>query len=55
MILYGELKQSRFDGEKRFILSFNVEKLADQAGMSVDDFIRETIEINPQFERVYTR
>ena len=50
MILIAELYN-----RKKLILTYKAEKEADQAGMSVDEFIKEILKINPQFSRGYAK
>ena len=53
MIMYAEIKgQSR---KERVILSYNIEKELERNKMSIDDYLKETLMLNPDFERVYCR
>lgn len=53
MIMYAQIRgQSK--GEK-VILSYNIEKELGRNKMSIDDYLKETLILNPDFERVYCR
>ena len=53
MIMYAEIKgQSR---KERVILSYNIEKELKRNKISIDDYLKETLMLNPDFERVYCR
>jgi len=53
MIMYAEIKgQSR---KERVILSYNIEKELERNKISIDDYLKETLMLNPDFERVYCR
>ena len=56
MIMYAQLAgQDKSKGVSSIILSYDVEADAEQQGMTVDEYLRKTLELNPQFERVYCR
>lgn len=53
MIMYAQIKgQSK---KERVILSYNIEKELERNKMSIDDYLKETLMLNPDFERVYCR
>ena len=53
MIMYAQIKGQSM-GE-RVILSYNIEKELERNKMSIDDYLKETLMLNPDFERVYCR
>ncbi len=56
MIMYAQLAgQDKSKGVLSIIFSYDVEADAQEHGMTVDDYLRRTLELNPQFERVYCR
>ena len=40
---------------ERVILSYNIEKELERNKMSIGDYVKETLRLNPDFERVYCR
>ena len=52
MIMYAQIKQSK---KERVILSNNIEKELERNKISIDDYLKETLMLNPDFERVYCR
>ena len=53
MIMYAQIKgQSK---KERVILSYNIEKDLERNKMSIDDYLKETLMLNPDFERVDCR
>lgn len=54
MKMYGILNKARFDGATLLLLSDDVERDAVNANMTIQEYIRETERINPQFRVVYT-
>ena len=52
MIMYAQIKQSK---KERVILSYNIEKELERNKISIDDYLKETLMLNPDFERVYCR
>ena len=53
MIMYAQIK-GKSKGE-RVILSYNIEKELERNKMSIEDCLKETLMLNPDFERVYCR
>lgn len=54
MRVYGVLKNPRFDGESVFILCNNLEYAAYVAGLSRVEYLRQLIDLNPQFKEFFT-
>ena len=56
MIMYAQLaNQDKTKGITSIPLSYDVENDAREKGMTIDDYLKEVLELNPQFERVFCR
>ena len=56
MILYAQLaNQNKANGVTSIPISYDVEKDAREKGLTIDEYLREVLELNPQFERVFCR
>ena len=54
MIMYAQLtNQDKTKGISSVVLSYDVEADVEKAGMTVDEYLKETMMLNPQLERVY--
>lgn len=56
MVLYAQLAdQDKTKGISSFVLSYDVEIDVEKNGITLDEYLRNLLEMNLQFERVYTR
>ena len=54
MIMYAQLtNQDRTKGISSVVLSYDVEEKKEKGRMTVDEYLKETMMLNPQLERVY--
>lgn len=56
MLMYAQLEnQDKAKGVSSIVLSYDIEADAKKVGMTIDEYLKKTMELNPQFERVYCR
>lgn len=56
MIMYAQLtNQDKTKGISSVVLSYDVEADAEKGRMTVDEYLKETMILNPQFEKVYCK
>lgn len=56
MVMYAQLaKQDKTKGITSIPLSYDVEKDAIEKGMTIEEYLKNVLELNPQFERVFCR
>lgn len=56
MVVYAQLvNQDKTTGISSIRLSDNAEKDVVKSGLTVDDYLKKILELNPQFERVFCR
>lgn len=53
-MIIGQDAKGKSKGE-RVILSYNIEKELERNKISIDDYLKETLMLNPDFERMYCR
>lgn len=53
MILYAHITGQ--DKQRREVLSYNIEHDLKEKNMSIDEYLTEIMNLNPQFDRVYCR
>lgn len=53
MILYAHITGQ--DKRERVVLSYNVEQNLKEKNISIDEYLIEIMNLNPQFDRVYCR
>lgn len=53
MIMYAQLTDH--SPKERIVLSYDIEKDVENSGMSLDEYIKKVLVMNPEFERVYCR
>ena len=53
MILYAHIEGQ--DKSERVVLTYNVEQNLKKMSISIDEYFKEIMKLNPQFDRVYCR